>query len=275
MKEGQFVRIEYDAFVKESNQLMDTTHEDVAKEHDAYNERAKYEPIPVIIVAGQVIKGLDTDLLEAEPGVPREVEIEARDAYGERDPKLVDVVPLQKIMALPEFRKGDKYPQEGMEVQINNRVGTISRIFAGRVRVDFNNRWAGKGLVYKYTVTEVIEDSLEKLKAVIESDFGRSEEFSMNMIDDETVEVLLPDIVKLDSSWMMAKFKLVSDMRNHLGLKRIRFVEEYVRKEEVHEDEGHSHDHDHDHDHDHEGHDHAEEPVAEAEAPAEGEKSQE
>jgi hypothetical protein len=164
-------------------------------------------------------------------------------------------------MSLPEFRKGDRYPSEGMEVHINNKHGTISRIFAGRVRVDFNNRWAGKTLVYKYKVTEVISDPAQKLKAVIDSDFGRSEEFTIQTETPEEVEIVLPDIVKLDSSWMMAKFKLVSDLRNHLGFKRIRFVEEYVKKEEAaegapeaHEHEGHVHaDGEH-----HEGHEHVE-----------------
>lgn len=261
MQSGQFVRMEYDAFVKESNQLMDTTHESVAKENKVYNEGAKYEPIPVIIGAGWVVKGLDDDLLSAEQGVERQVEIESKDAYGERDPKLVDVFPLQKVLSLPEFRKGDKYPTEGMEVHINNRTGTISRIFAGRVRIDFNSRWAGKSLVFKYKVTEVITDRSLKLKAIIDSDFGRSEEFTILNETEDSVEIVLPDIVKLDSSWMMAKFKLVSDLRNHLGFKRIRFIEEYVRKDEPSEEEHeHTHEHDHEHDHDHE---HAETPAAE------------
>jgi FKBP-type peptidyl-prolyl cis-trans isomerase 2 len=264
MQSGQFIRMEYDAFVKESNQLMDTTHESVAKEHDVYNEKAKYEPIPVIVGAGWVVKGLEDDLLNAELGVERQVEIDALDAFGEKDPKLIEIFPLQKVLSLPEFRKGDKYPSEGMDIHINNRIGTISRIFAGRVRVDFNSRWAGKGLVYKYKVTEVITDQTQKLRAVIDSDFGRSEEFVIQNETKDEVEIVLPDIVKLDSSWMMAKFKLVSDLRNHLGFKRIRFIEEYVRKDEPSEEGEHEHSHKHDHDHEHEHEDeHVDAPVAE------------
>lgn len=232
MKDGDFLRLEYDAFVKETGQIVDTTHEDIAKEHDIYNERIKYGPIAVIVGSGQVVNGLDQDLLNAEVGKERDVEISSKDAFGEKDPKLVDVMQMNKILTLPEFRKGDRYPSEGMEIRINNRVGIISRIFAGRVRVDFNNRWAGRTINYKYTVSEVIKKKEEKLMAVIESDFGSSEEFVVHFVKKDEVNITLPDMVKLDSSWAMTKFKLVSDLRNHFDVKIVRFIEEYIKKEE-------------------------------------------
>jgi FKBP-type peptidyl-prolyl cis-trans isomerase SlyD len=155
-----------------------------------------------------------------------------------------------------------------MEVHINNRMGIISRIHAGRVRVDFNSRWAGKSINYKYRITEIIDDQEKKLRAVIESDFGRSEEFSVSVVGQDEVEITLPDLVKLDSSWMMAKFKLVSDLRNHLGFRKIRFIEEYVRKDEPEDGASQEHVHVHDHDHEHE-HPHVEtEAKAEPEPPA-------
>ncbi|MGA1822227.1 MAG: FKBP-type peptidyl-prolyl cis-trans isomerase [Thermoplasmatota archaeon] len=232
MKDGDFLRLEYDAFVKETGQIVDTTHEDIAKEHDIYNERVKYGPIAVIVGSGQVVKGLDQDLLNAEVGNEREIDVPSADAFGERDPKLVEVMPMNKILALPEFRKGDRYPTEGMDIRINNRIGIINRIFAGRVRVDFNNRWAGKTINYKYMVSEIIKKKEEKLLAVIESDFGSSEEFVVDFVKKDEVNITLPDMVKLDSSWPMAKFKLVSDLRNHFDVKVVRFIEEYIKKEE-------------------------------------------
>ncbi len=237
MKDGDFIRLDFNVFVKETDQLIDTTHEDVAKEHEVHSEGAQYKPIPIIIGVGHVVKGLDNDLLDAKVGKEREIEVPPEDAFGPRDPKLVEVMPMNKIISLPEFRKGDRYPQEGMEIRINNRIGVISRIFAGRVRVDFNKRYAGRTVVYKYTVTELIKERDDKIKAVFESSYGGSDEFSFKFISDDEVEILLPDMVKLDSNWMMAKFKLVSDLRTHMGIKSIRLVEEYVKKEEEDHDE--------------------------------------
>lgn len=237
MKEGDFIRLDYDAFVKETDQIVDTTHEEVAKENDIYDERVKYEPIAVIVGSGQVIKGLDEELKKSEVGEEKEVDIPAEEAFGERDPKLVEVMPMNKILSLPEFRKGDKYPVEGMELMINNRPGIISRIFAGRVRIDFNHRWAGKTIHYKFKITSEIDNKEEKLRAIIEADFRTPDEFQIDFKDDETVDITLPDMVKLDNSWAMAKFKLVSDLRSHLGLTTIRFIEEYVKKEEPPEEE--------------------------------------
>jgi FKBP-type peptidyl-prolyl cis-trans isomerase 2 len=232
MKEGDFIKIEFDAFAKETDQLVDTTHEDVAKEHEVYNERAKYIPMSVIVGAGTIVKGLDDSLLEAEVDKDVEVEIGEKDAFGEKDPKLIEVFPMNKILSLPEFRKGDHYPTEGMEIRINNRIGIINRIFAGRVRVDFNHRWAGKTIVYKYKVTEVIEGKEDKMKALLEAAYPNTDEFSIEMQGDDQVDIILPDIVKLDTNWAMAKFRIVSDLRKHLDLKTVRMIEVYVKKEE-------------------------------------------
>ena len=246
MKDGDFIRLDFDVYVKETDQLIDTTHEEVAKEHEVHSEGAQYKPIPIIIGVGHVVKGLDKDLLDAKVGKEREIEVPPEDAFGPRDPKLVEVMPMNKILSLPEFRKGDRYPQEGMELRINNRIGVISRIFAGRVRLDFNKRYAGRTVVYKYTVKELIKDRDEKIRAVFESSYGGSDEFSFKFISDDEVEILLPDMVKLDSNWMMAKFKLVSDLRTHMGIKSLRLVEEYVKKEEEEEEHVHTEDCDHD-----------------------------
>jgi peptidylprolyl isomerase len=133
-----------------------------------------------------------------------------------------------------------------MEIRINNRMGTINRIFAGRVRVDFNNRWAGRTIVYRYKVLEVISEKDGKLKAILEGAYPSSTEFKTEFRSETELDITLPDIAKLDTSWAMAKFKLISDLRNHLGIKVVRLIEEYVRKDEP----------EHDHDHDHDGHDH-------------------
>ncbi len=256
MKEGDFIKIEFDAFAKETDQLVDTTHEEVAKEHDVFNDRAKYVPMAVIVGAGSVVKGLEESLKDAEIGKDIEVEVSDKDAFGEKDPKLIEVYPMNKILSLPEFRKGDQYPSEGMDIRINNRIGYINKIFAGRVRVDFNNRWAGRTILYKYKITEIVEGKEDKMKALIEAVYPQSDEFTFEFKGDEEVDVILPDIVKLDTNWAMAKFRLVSDLRKYLDIKTVRMIEVYVRKEEeAAKEEEHDHecddpDCDHDHSHD-------------------------
>lgn len=232
MKEGDFIRLEFDAFVKDTDHLVDTTHEDVAKEHDVWDERARYGPISVIVGGNHVVKGLDSDLLSAAVGKEKEVEVLPKDAFGERDPKLVEIYPMNKILSLPEFRKGDRYPTEGMPIKINNRSGYISRIFAGRVRVDFNPRFAGKAIIYKYKVTEALKKKEEKIRAVIEAVYGNPDQFTFKAVGKDQVDIVLPDMAKLDPSWTMTKFKLVADLRKHLGLRTVRLIEEYLRKDE-------------------------------------------
>lgn len=241
MKEGDFVKLDFDAFVKETDQLVDTTHEEVAKEHDVYNERAQYTPISAIVGSGSVVKGLDEALKTAKVGEDKEVEVKPEEAFGEKDPMQVEVFPMKKVLSLPEFRKGDKYPMEGMDVRINNRIGYINRIFTGRVWIDFNNRWAGKTIVYKFKIIEALKKKEDKIKALIENAYPAPDEFQFQFKGKDEVEITLPDMVKLDSSWAMAKFRLVSDLRSHLGLKTVKLIEVYVKKEEEPAAEEHTH----------------------------------
>jgi len=236
VKEGDFIKLEFDAFIKETDQLMDTTHEEIAKEHDIFDERVNYSPISIIVGAGQVVKGLDRSLLEADVGKDIEVEIKPEYAFGEKDPKLIEIFPMNKILSLPEFRKGDKYPSEGMEIRINNRMGYISKIFAGRVRLDFNNRWAGKTINYKYKVTEVLETKEDKIRALIGSVHPGDDDFAFEFTGDDEVVITLPDTVKLDPNWSMAKFRLVSDLRKYFDVRTVKLVEVYIRREEAKEE---------------------------------------
>ncbi len=77
-------------------------------------------------------------MLKAEVGKEYEVVIPPEKAAGPRDPKLVELHPVR------EFLKQDIEPRVGLEVTVKNRPAYITAVTAGRVRVDFNNRLAGK-----------------------------------------------------------------------------------------------------------------------------------
>jgi outer membrane biosynthesis protein TonB len=82
-------------------------------------------------------------------------------------------------------------------------------------------------------------------------DYGLGEQFKVKASGDEA-EVVIPDICKTDERWLVAKFRIVADMRELNLLKKIRFVEEYEKKEEKKEEakkeeakpeEAHDHEH--------------------------------
>ena len=232
MKKDSIVKLAYDAWIVETNELFDTTDEELAKKEEIYTENVKYQPQALIIGAKTVVKGLDDALLDAELEKEYELEIPPEDAYGVRDPKLVELHTKREIMRLPEFRKGDKDPMVGMTINMKGKMGTISAITAGRIRVDFNNKLAGRTLKYKYKITSEAESLDDKITYILEIHYGTSENFETK-IEKDTADIIIPDMCKYDQRWYLVKHRIATDLQNFTDIKNIRFTEEYKKKEET------------------------------------------
>ncbi|MBI4018350.1 MAG: peptidylprolyl isomerase [Candidatus Aenigmarchaeota archaeon] len=165
MEKGDFVKINYIGRL-ETGEIFDLTYEDLARKEGIHNPKMKYGPVLAILGAGFVIRGLEKSLEEMKVGEKRSVEIKPEDGFGERNPKLVKVVP-EKV-----FEQQKVEPKQGMVVDFGNGMkGRIQSATGGRVRVDFNNPLAGKTLKYDVEITEKVEGRDEKIKAIGES-FG-------------------------------------------------------------------------------------------------------
>jgi FKBP-type peptidyl-prolyl cis-trans isomerase 2 len=230
INKGDIVRLEFSGYLADSNELFDTTDGEVAKEAGIFNENATYAPIPILVGSGRVFEGLEDALVGAEVGKEQEVTIAPEKAAGPRDPKLVENVPVR------DFLKQDIEPKVGMEVNIKNRVGLVTAITPRVVRVDFNRRFAGRTLRYKFKVNMKVDEPVDKVLAIVEMDYGTKDNFSAS-VDGDTVSIVLPDVCKYDQKWILAKYKVVADLREGLKARTIRFVEEYIKKEEEKKEE--------------------------------------
>jgi FKBP-type peptidyl-prolyl cis-trans isomerase 2 len=226
ISKGDIIRLEYDAWVVETGALFDTTSAEKAKEGNIFNENVTYTPIPILVGGGRTFPGLEEALDGAEIGVEKEVVIPPEKAAGQRDPKLVELHPVR------EFVKQEIEPRVGMEVSMKNRMGTIIAVTAGRVRVDFNRPLAGKSLKYRFKVLSKIESAEDKAKAILEMDYGTSEGFKPTTVEESKITLVLPDVCKYDQKWLLAKIRVVTDLRESLKADTIQFIEEYTRKEE-------------------------------------------
>ncbi len=167
VQRGDVIRIHYTGKVKETGEVFDTTYEEVAKEAGIYKEKGVYGPVPVAVGAGHVIKGLDEQLEGLEVGKRYEIVVPPEKGFGKRDPKLV------KTFTLGQFKRRGIVPFPGMPItlegeggrKIKGRVLTVS---GGRVRVDFNNPYAGRYLLYEVEIVEKVDDPIEKVKALVE-----------------------------------------------------------------------------------------------------------
>ncbi|MCD6382848.1 MAG: FKBP-type peptidyl-prolyl cis-trans isomerase [Thermoplasmata archaeon] len=238
MKKGDFIRLEFDAWVKEPKELFDTTDEELAKKEGKYVEGGKYGPIVTIVGEGKVIQGLDEALLEADVGEEKEIEIPPEKAFGPRNPKLIEMHSIRELLRLPEFRRGEQYPAPGMEVTIGRKKGVITTLAAGRARIDFNHPYAGKTFIYRFKVIEVVEDPVEKVKAIIRLNYGREEDFEVSL-EEKILRIIIPDFAKLDSNWIAGKLGVVADVRKYLDVGEIIFEEKYPGKSPEERDREH------------------------------------
>ena len=235
---GSLVKVDYEAWTEEG-ELFDTTKRDVATANGKYNPDIVYEPLPVLVGTGRVIAGFDEALQNADVGKEMDVQIPSHKAFGERDPTKVDTIPMR------EFQKQEVAPYPGMRLQHQGKMATVVSISAGRVRVDYNSPLAGKALRYKFTIVEEVADPVQKVRGFIEMAYGqgRADAFKVEPRGD-AVDITLPDSCKYDQRWFVAKYRLVSDLRNYAGFRTTRFIEEYVTEEPRaagHEGETHTH----------------------------------
>lgn len=227
IEKGDIVWLEYDAWTVNPNgtqTLFDTTHDEVAKKEGKFEEKKVYIEVPVILGKGRLFEGLEEAILNAKVGEQKEVLIPPEKGAGQRDPRLVE------LKTEREFLRQEINPEVGMEVSIGGRRGIVTAVSAGRVRVDFNNPLAGKTLRYIVKVIRKAKTSEERVRAVIDMDYGLAEQFKIHL-KDGTAEIQLPDVCKTDEKWFVSKFRVVADLRELSELKTIRFLEEYEKKE--------------------------------------------
>ena len=233
VEKGDIVWLEYDAYTVNPNgtqTLFDTTHEEVAKKENKFEEKKVYTEQPVVVGKARLFVGLEDALLGCAVGDSKEVTIPAEKAAGARDARLVE------LKTEREFLRQEITPELGMEVSIGGRRGTVTSLAAGRVRIDFNNPLAGKTVKYTFKVTKKASTPEDRIKAILDMDYGLAEQFKLQLQGD-VLEVKVPDLCKTDEKWFVSKFRVVADLRELTDLHVMRFVEEYEKKVEAPKEE--------------------------------------
>jgi len=228
-EKGDLVRLEYDLWTESGGktELLDTTKEELAQKENARTEGRTWGPRPHEIGGEYFPAGIENSLVGLKVGDEVEREFAPADAFGERDPNLIELFSMHQIERLPEMRREDAHLEVGTTVTIEGRRGRVVSLTAARVRVDFNPPFAGRKVRGKFKVVEGIGEPAEQARAVIELQYGRSSEFHVE-VHEKTVTVKVPDRTKFDIAWMAAKPRVIDRLRTHLHPQTIRVVEEYV-----------------------------------------------
>ncbi len=219
IKQGDFIKISYTAKLEDGT-VIDTTDEKVAKEYGIYDENGRYGDIVIVVGEGNVVKGLDEQLVGKEVGFKGEIVVPPEKAFGEYDPKKREIVSIRKF---PER------PKPGQRVRLGNRVGTVERVIGRRVIVDFNHPLAGKTIIFDIEIKEKVEKLEEKIKALFVMYTGLDVEVE---VSDSTARVLIPKGASLNQIFVIGKYDAVSKAFKLLNIDTIEIVEKFVKEEE-------------------------------------------
>ncbi len=146
INENQVVSIQYE--------LKDANNGDIL---DSNIDAA---PLSFIVGKGQIIPGLESEIMKLSLNDNEEVRVSAKDAYGEYDEKAVQTLPKEQFAGL-ELKEGmTLYGQgeDGGTVQV-----TVKSFDDENVNVDFNHPLAGKDLLFVLSVTEVRDATAQEL----------------------------------------------------------------------------------------------------------------
>ncbi|MCL2888603.1 MAG: peptidylprolyl isomerase [Elusimicrobia bacterium] len=109
-------------------------------------------PLEYVHGAGHIIKGLERELENMEPGQQKIVNVKPEDGYGVLNPQAKRTLPADAIPNIKDFKAGEMVTVRGGG-QVMHPV--ISKITDKEIELDFNHPLAGKNLVFDVKIISV------------------------------------------------------------------------------------------------------------------------
>ncbi|MEM1541919.1 MAG: FKBP-type peptidyl-prolyl cis-trans isomerase [Ignisphaera sp.] len=225
---NSFVLIDYIIRIKDTNELIDTTLEEVAKKEGKHEPDKIYEPLLIIVGENRIIQGLEEHVENvAEADNEYELEIPPEKAYGIRDPSKV------KIMNINVMLKRNIVPEVGKTVEIDGQIGIVKAITGGRVMVDFNHPLASKTLLCKYKVVKIIQDEAEKVRWLLHRRYKRIplDRFDIKIEPEKmTIYIELPREIYLDRELQLVKALIAEEVYKYMSnYSTVVYIEKYTK----------------------------------------------
>jgi len=235
LKKDDFLLVNYEIRLKDTNELLDTNIEEVAKKEKFAKEDMIYENALIILGRGRFHKGLEEELLKIgnieQDKKELTIELSPDKAFGNKDPSKIRVINTK------ELAKEGIIPRVGQRVKVRDSEGTVISVSGGRAIIDFNHPLAGKALIFKLQIVKKIEDIKEKIVELIYQrlrPFNRSE-INVNIVDDSLSITLKSNV--LDNLNLQQALKLgledIEELFPQFG--KISFIIEREKPKEVKE----------------------------------------
>jgi len=223
-KENDFIEIDYTAYDAGDNSVLSTTSEQKAKEANIYDEKSHYGPTLVVLGSHAIIQGLERELMNMNVGEEKTFTFEPKDAFGERLPELVGVVPLS------QFKENKIDPKPGMQLNMDNSIATVRSVEGGRVIVDRNHPDAGKSIKYEVKVIKQLNTDKEKIEELMDTYEVKPSKIE---IEGDKVKAYYDPNFKKNADYFVGKANALAAAFTYMpNIKDIDVIEEYENKGE-------------------------------------------
>jgi len=143
------------------NQVVSISYElkDVAS-GEIIDSNLEAAPLTFIVGKGQIIPGLENEIKNLSQGDSADINVAAKDGYGEYDDAAVQSLPKEQFAGL-ELTEGMTLYGQGED---GGTVQVVVKSFDDEtVNVDFNHPLAGKDLLFAISIAEVREATPDEL----------------------------------------------------------------------------------------------------------------
>ncbi len=147
VSENKVVTFHYTLKDKETGEVLDSSQQ--------YGQ-----PLTFLVGKGEIISGLEERMKGMKEGEKKTIEVPASEAYGEKDPNLVQKAPREYFQGV-QLEKGMPLQAQTPEGQIINMV--VLDFDDQTVTVDLNHPLAGKDLVFDVEVVSIREATPEEI----------------------------------------------------------------------------------------------------------------
>lgn len=219
--------IELDLIIKDknTNSVLDTTFENIAKEANIYDSKTQYKPLVVVFGKGELLKAVEENIKDLEIGKTKEFSLPKEKAFGDRDSKLIQLLPLA------DFKKENIDPKPGMFINLGNRQAKVLNVSGGRVQIDLNHEFAGRDLDYKITLKKICTNDNDKSKALFDKYFFFMPKEKANVVvKEKTLEIIIPGAMPKEIEYL--KYVFIQSVFDTCAFENVHFIENYEKKKQ-------------------------------------------
>lgn len=111
------------------------------------------DPLKYLHGAGNIIPGLENELLDCVVGDSKQVTVQPKDGYGELNEQLVQKLPTEAFGGIDKIEEGMEFQAEGPDGSAQYVV--VTKVEEDGITIDGNHALAGQVLNFDVSVVEV------------------------------------------------------------------------------------------------------------------------